>query len=92
VWWRRGEAGGRAEPSRHRVLTLDEAASANEATDSTHSQRRRYTRRLGTQESKGVFVRVAAAGLASLTGPGLVRPGHGRPPSGVCLPALGEPG
>jgi hypothetical protein len=41
---------------------------------------------------KGVFVRVAAADLASLTGPGLVRPGHGRPPSGVCLPAQGEPG
>jgi hypothetical protein len=39
-----------------------------------------------------VFVRVAAAGLPSLTGPGLVRPGHGRPPSGVCLPAQGEPG
>jgi hypothetical protein len=37
-------------------------------------------------------VRVVAAGLASLTGSGLVRPGHGRPPSGVCLPALGEPG
>jgi hypothetical protein len=37
-------------------------------------------------------VRVAAAGLASLTGPGLVGPGHGRPPSVVCLPALGEPG
>jgi hypothetical protein len=28
----------------------------------------------------GVFVRVAAAGLASLTGPGLVRPGHGGHP------------
>jgi hypothetical protein len=40
----------------------------------------------------GVFVRVAAAGLASLIGPGLVRPGNGRPPSGVCLLALGEPG
>jgi hypothetical protein len=37
-------------------------------------------------------VRVVAAGLASLTGPGLVRLGHGRPPSVVCLPALGEPG
>jgi hypothetical protein len=47
---------------------------------------------IGFTETKGVFVRVAAAGLASLTGPGLIRPGHGRPPSGVCLPALGEPG
>jgi hypothetical protein len=40
----------------------------------------------------GAFARVAAAGLASLTGPVLVRPVHGRPPSGVCQPALGEPG
>jgi hypothetical protein len=39
---------------------------------------------------KGLFVRVA--GLASLTGPGLVRPGHGRPPSVVCVPALDELG
>jgi hypothetical protein len=37
-------------------------------------------------------VRVAAAGLASLTGPGHVRFGHGRPPSCVCLPAQGESG